>query len=333
MIQLPERAKVSYVVDLVRAKSGGRRPILKTVDEDEIPPGFLVSALEEPRTILVNFADSDTDTTAAPSFPAAKPIVAPPLPRRALAQAPSRTPSTRNPDIPCDVVFPDGSCHTLEVPDTATVSDVVSLLGEKFNGRYPIVTSTDDALLPAGFLVSSLEAPRRIMINFTDPDSDPASEAASAVAGERDGPLTTIPDVGPEEPTITLIHDGKPFRVGKIVVSANLRLFRDQPVLLEAESYEVRSSVAVDVFEAFVKAVEGEPIEVTESNASSLVLLCCEFGFEKLKDEGQSGIRRGSSEVDDLVPPVEEASLGHEELALENVRLWKVGFRDWRAKL
>jgi hypothetical protein len=63
-------------------------------------------------------------------------------------------------------------------------------------------------------------------------------------------------------------------------------LFEHQRDLFDATSYVVQSSVPVEVFELFVKALEtGEKVPVTKENAGSISLLAKEFWLEDLLSE------------------------------------------------
>jgi hypothetical protein len=78
-----------------------------------------------------------------------------------------------------------------------------------------------------------------------------------------------------------LILGDRPLSVLSKSLSANCQTFGDDPSLLEA-AYRVRSSVDVDTFYHFVRAIEGAAPEITHSNASDLAALCDEFGFLSL---------------------------------------------------
>jgi hypothetical protein len=74
--------------------------------------------------------------------------------------------------------------------------------------------------------------------------------------------------------TLDLLFDGKAFAVPK----KSLVEFLDHCGLLEASSYAVQSSVAVDVFERFVASLKTQSkIAVTKGNAVSLWSLATEF--------------------------------------------------------
>jgi hypothetical protein len=65
--------------------------------------------------------------------------------------------------------------------------------------------------------------------------------------------------------------------------SSLFNLFEHQRGLFDATSYVVQSTVPVDVFELFVKALEtGGKVPVTKENAESISLLAKEFWLEDL---------------------------------------------------
>jgi uncharacterized coiled-coil protein SlyX len=80
-----------------------------------------------------------------------------------------------------------------------------------------------------------------------------------------------------------LYFNGTKFRVPK----GNLiDLFEHQRDLFDATSYKVQSSVPVEVFEEFVKALEtGGKVRVTKENAGSISILAQEFWLEDLLAE------------------------------------------------
>jgi hypothetical protein len=65
-----------------------------------------------------------------------------------------------------------------------------------------------------------------------------------------------------------------------------LDLFEHHPKLVTSTSYEVQSSVPVEIFEVFVKTLEtGGKAPVTKENAGALSVLANEFYLEDLLSE------------------------------------------------
>jgi hypothetical protein len=60
------------------------------------------------------------------------------------------------------------------------------------------------------------------------------------------------------------------------------QLFLNNPIHLRGPEYVVRTDVKPQVFSEFIKATEGEQIEITFGNIQGLSGLCSEFGFEEL---------------------------------------------------
>jgi hypothetical protein len=83
--------------------------------------------------------------------------------------------------------------------------------------------------------------------------------------------------------TLRLVFDDNSYPVPKKSLSKFLRNNRS---LAEAKSYQVRSSVLSDVFEAFVESLNGQTkISVTKENAVDLHILATEFDVDTLADE------------------------------------------------
>jgi hypothetical protein len=51
---------------------------------------------------------------------------------------------------------------------------------------------------------------------------------------------------------------------------------------LTREQYRVQSAIATDAFRAFIAAIEGNAVDITEVNCAELSQLCEEFGFDGL---------------------------------------------------
>ena len=79
---------------------------------------------------------------------------------------------------------------------------------------------------------------------------------------------------------IRLVCGGEPFEV-KMEVLMRLPLFQKRPQLLE-EGYYVKAMVDADVFRDFLRAAEGENIEINSKNVFQLAGLCKEFDFRNL---------------------------------------------------
>jgi hypothetical protein len=71
------------------------------------------------------------------------------------------------------------------------------------------------------------------------------------------------------------------------VTKANfIKFFLRRPELFLATTYEVQSSVPLDIFEVFVTAVDrGAKVPVTKENASAISVLAQEFCLEDLVSE------------------------------------------------
>jgi hypothetical protein len=81
----------------------------------------------------------------------------------------------------------------------------------------------------------------------------------------------------------TLDFHGASFPVPK---GSLFDLFEHHPELVTKSSYEVQSSVPIDLFQAFVKALEtGTKVPVTKENAYAISPLAKEFWLEDLLSE------------------------------------------------
>jgi hypothetical protein len=83
---------------------------------------------------------------------------------------------------------------------------------------------------------------------------------------------------------VTLVHPDETFTVTAQHLILQCGLFNDDPSLLTAP-YTIRSSVPLPLFQDFVAALEGKPLEINRENVAGLSLLCAEFGFRSLAAE------------------------------------------------
>jgi hypothetical protein len=81
------------------------------------------------------------------------------------------------------------------------------------------------------------------------------------------------------ESTFDLKLAGELFPVTKTRLLEKLSLFQEDPALLSADYYEVKSPVSVDSFESFVRMVEGGPLTVSGGTRGDFWRLSQEFGF------------------------------------------------------
>jgi hypothetical protein len=81
--------------------------------------------------------------------------------------------------------------------------------------------------------------------------------------------------------TVTIIHPREQRAVSAARLIDKCTLFKTNLLLLSSP-YSIRSTVPIDVFRAFVSALEDGAVEITNANLASLSLLCTEFGFAAL---------------------------------------------------
>jgi hypothetical protein len=78
---------------------------------------------------------------------------------------------------------------------------------------------------------------------------------------------------------------GTIFPVSKAHLLEKLGLFQEDPAGLDAAEYEVKTQVPLTVFSAFVRIVEGSPIQISNETVVGLRCLADEFHFAALSAE------------------------------------------------
>jgi hypothetical protein len=82
-------------------------------------------------------------------------------------------------------------------------------------------------------------------------------------------------------PTLTLIHPEETFTIPVLEVINKCSLFAKNPELLNSP-YRVQSSISLSTFREFVSGLEGNSMNITNTNSIGLESLCEEFGFSEL---------------------------------------------------
>jgi hypothetical protein len=95
--------------------------------------------------------------------------------------------------------------------------------------------------------------------------------------------MADLPEVPPNR-YFNLKASGAIFPVKKRHLMEHLRLFQDNPSLLNEQEYEVQTRVRTEVFSAFARMLTGGEIVVSEDTCESFRSLSEEFGFEALSD-------------------------------------------------
>jgi hypothetical protein len=80
---------------------------------------------------------------------------------------------------------------------------------------------------------------------------------------------------------VTLLHPEKMFTIPILQAINKCSLFQNTPTLL-VSPYRIQSSVSLSIFQEFLSALEGNPINITDTNFTELDRLCKEFGFSEL---------------------------------------------------
>jgi hypothetical protein len=81
--------------------------------------------------------------------------------------------------------------------------------------------------------------------------------------------------------SLTLLHPEETFKIPTLQAMTKCSLFQDNPTLT-AVPYRVQSSVSLSIFREFISALEGNAINITDTNFTELHRLCLEFGFSEL---------------------------------------------------
>jgi hypothetical protein len=80
---------------------------------------------------------------------------------------------------------------------------------------------------------------------------------------------------------VTLLHPEETFTIPVRLAINKCRLFQNNPTLT-ASPYRVESPVSLSIFREFLSALEGNAINITDTNFTELDRLCNEFGFTEV---------------------------------------------------
>jgi hypothetical protein len=81
--------------------------------------------------------------------------------------------------------------------------------------------------------------------------------------------------------SVTLLHPQETFTIPTLQVINKCSLFQNNPALL-VSPYRLQSSVSLSIFREFLSALEGNAVNITTTNFTSLHQLCKEFSFPEL---------------------------------------------------
>jgi hypothetical protein len=81
--------------------------------------------------------------------------------------------------------------------------------------------------------------------------------------------------------SVTLLHPEQTFTIPALQVMTKCTLFQNNPTLL-ASPYRVQSPVSLSIFREFLSALEGNAINITDTNLTELHQLYEEFGFTEI---------------------------------------------------
>jgi hypothetical protein len=80
---------------------------------------------------------------------------------------------------------------------------------------------------------------------------------------------------------VTLLHPEQTVKIPTLQVMTKCSLFQNNPTLLTSP-YRIQSSVTLSIFREFLSALEGNAINITDTNFTELDRLCTEFDFIEL---------------------------------------------------
>jgi hypothetical protein len=81
--------------------------------------------------------------------------------------------------------------------------------------------------------------------------------------------------------SVTLLHPEETFKIPALQLMNKCSLFQNNLTLL-VSPYRVQSPVSLSIFREFLSALEGNAINITDTNFTELHQLCEEFGFSEL---------------------------------------------------
>jgi uncharacterized coiled-coil protein SlyX len=81
--------------------------------------------------------------------------------------------------------------------------------------------------------------------------------------------------------SVSLLHPEETFTIPALQAMNKCSLFQNNPTLLSSP-YRIQSSVSLSIFREFLSALEGNAINITNTNLTEFDRLCKEFGFSEL---------------------------------------------------
>jgi hypothetical protein len=82
---------------------------------------------------------------------------------------------------------------------------------------------------------------------------------------------------------VTLLHPEETFTIPTLQAMTKCSLFQNNPTLT-VSPYRIQSSVSLSIFREFLSALEGNSINITDTNFTELQQLCNEFGFTEFSE-------------------------------------------------
>jgi TPR repeat protein len=130
----------------------------------------------------------------------------------------------------------------------------------------------------------------------------------------------------------SLISGGQTFQVKKGFLLEKLRLFRDNPSLLNASQYRVRTQAQPEAFAIFLAFLEGRPAEIVSETVGSLRSLAAEFGFVELFQKCDCECLGGFSIVERLLKFEERQCVVEHRLSIAEQEVNRLSGRLSRAE-
>jgi hypothetical protein len=81
--------------------------------------------------------------------------------------------------------------------------------------------------------------------------------------------------------SVTLVHPEETFKIPARLAMNKCSLFQNNPTLF-VDPYQVHTPVPLSISREFISALEGNGINITDTNFTALNRLCEEFGFSEI---------------------------------------------------
>jgi hypothetical protein len=142
--------------------------------------------------------------------------------------------------------------------------------------------------------------------------------------------------------SVTLVHTEEKFTIPVLQAMTKCHLFQNNPTLL-VSPYRVQSPVSLSIFREFLSALEGNAINITDTNFTEFHRLCKEFDFSELAaklsefrssmnfNEGETESETEDSDARERIAALEEKSNQHSHvIAILQDKVTQLSTDFWR---